>query len=70
MGSTSKELKDFCKVSIQPGETKTVTFHLTPKQLATWNESTHQWQMPGGKYKAYVCASSADIRGNLMFNVK
>ena len=65
-----KELKDFCKVSIQPGETKTVTFHLTPKQLATWNESTHQWQMPGGKYKAYVCASSADIRGNLMFNVK
>ena len=63
-----KELKDFAKVSLKPGETRTVTFHLTPQQLSTWDETTHQWQMPRGKYKAYVCASSADVRGTLLLD--
>lgn len=66
----AKELKDFIKVSLRPGETKTVTFHLTPQQLAIYDENVHQWQIPQGKYKAYVCASSADIRGTVTFEVK
>lgn len=60
-----KELKDFAKVSLQPGETKTVTLHIAPDDLRYWNESTHAWDVEPGQYTAYICASSADVRGTL-----
>lgn len=66
----AKELKDFVKISLQPGETKTVTFSITPQQLATWNETTHEWQMPQGKYKAYICASATDEQGAVTFTAE
>jgi beta-glucosidase len=64
-----KELKDFSKVSLKPGETKTVTLHFTLNDLRHWNEQIHDWQLTPGKYKAYVCASSADIRSTLPLRV-
>ena len=64
-----KELKDFAKVSLKPGETKTVTLHFTLNDLRHWNEQIHDWQLTPGKYKAYVCASSADIRSTLPLRV-
>src|SRR6185437_10237281 len=32
-----KELKGFSRITLRPRETKTVTFRLTPKDLAYWN---------------------------------
>jgi beta-glucosidase len=32
-----KELKGFSRISLQPGETKTVAFDITPEKLAFWN---------------------------------
>jgi len=33
-----KELRDFCKILIPAGESRTVTFTLTPRQLGYWHE--------------------------------
>ena len=61
----AKELKDFVKVNLKPGETKTVTFHVKPDRLAVWDEAAHAWLTPHDKMKAYICASSADVRGTV-----
>ena len=65
-----KELKNFTKVSLEPGETKTVSFDITPQDLQFFSEKKHDWTVEPGKFKAYVCASVEDVRGSLEFNFK
>ena len=60
-----KQLKNFHKIALQPGETKTATLRLTPKDLQTWDEQTHQWVVPTAAQRAYVGASATDIRGKV-----
>jgi beta-glucosidase len=42
-----KELKDFARVSLAPGESKTVTFRLTPDKLAFYNLNMERAVEPG-----------------------
>lgn len=63
-----KELKNFAKVSLKPGETKTVSMDITQQDLKFWDEATHAWKVEPGKFKAYVCASAEDVRGTVVFN--
>ena len=63
-----KELKNFAKVSLKPGETKTVSMDITRQDLKFWDETTHAWKAEPGKFKAYVCASAEDVRGTVVFN--
>lgn len=63
-----KELKNFAKVSLKPGETKTVSMDITQQDLKFWDETTHAWKAEPGKFKAYVCASAEDVRGTVVFN--
>jgi beta-glucosidase len=65
-----KELKGFRKVALNPGETKTVTFDITPEDLQFYSEAQHKWIAEPGKFKAYVCASSEDVRGTSEFELK
>ncbi len=58
----SKELKDFTKVSLLPGQTKQVTLTLTTQDLAYWDEVAHNWKTAPGRYHIYICASSSDVR--------
>ena len=57
-----KELKNFLKVSLAPGETKRVSISLERDDLRSWDEASHGWQAWTGGFVAYVGASSADIR--------
>lgn len=66
----AKELKGFEKVSLQPGETKTVSFTITAEDLKFWSEQTHGWTAEPGKFRAYVCASETDVRGTADFELK
>lgn len=66
----TKELRDFAKVALKPGETKHVTLHLTPQDLAYWDETTHSWTIEPAQYCAYVCASSEDVRGTVSLQIK
>lgn len=65
-----KELKHFAKVALAPGEEKSVTFTLTPDDLKFYDEASAAWKYEPGKFKAYVCASSADVRGVVPFEMQ
>lgn len=57
-----KELKEFAKVFLQPGETKTVTFSLNYRSFAYYNETAKDWFVESGVYHIQIGASSRDIR--------
>lgn len=57
-----KELKDFAKVSLLPGETKTITFALNYRSFAYFNETAKDWFVESGVYHILIGASSRDIR--------
>ena len=65
-----KELKHFAKVALAPGEEKNVTFTLTPDDLKFYDEASAAWKYEPGKFKAYVCASSTDVRGVVPFEMQ
>ena len=58
-----KELKGFAKVSLQPGETKTVSIPLDFRAFAYYDPAYKQWITEDGEFDILVGASSADIRG-------
>jgi beta-glucosidase len=62
-----KELKNFTKLSLKPGETKTATFRITEKDLMTWDEQTHNWKYEPTKFMAYIGASSNEIKSKISF---
>ena len=62
-----KELKNFTKLSLKPGETKTATFRITEKDLITWDEQTHNWKYEPTKFMAYIGASSNEIKSKISF---
>ena len=55
-----KELKDFVRVSIEPGETKTVTFKITPEKLAFYNREMKRVVEPG-TFQIMVGGNSMDL---------
>ena len=57
-----KELKGFEKISLKPGEAKTISFHLDQRSFAYWNTDTKEWYAPSGTYIISIGASSRDIR--------
>lgn len=57
-----KELKDFCKVELAPGEEKTVEFALSKRSFAWFSPKIHGWYAASGEYHILIGASSCDIR--------
>lgn len=57
-----KELKGFAKVTLEPGESRTVTLSLNRRSLAYWDDLTHRWVAEAGDFTVLVGSSSADIR--------
>ena len=57
------QLQGFARVSLQPGESKTVKVRLNTEQFGFYtNEGQRQWNIRPGIYTVKVAASSADIR--------
>ena len=57
-----RELKEFAKVALEPGETKTLAFTLSKRAFAYYEERVSDWIVPSSDYAVEVGASSADIR--------
>jgi len=55
-----KQLHGFERVSLAPGETKTVAFTLTPEDLQLLNQDMH-WVVEPGQFEIMVGKSSEDI---------
>ena len=57
------QLQGFARVSLQPGESKTVTMKLYTEQFGYYShEAQRQWNIAPGVFVVKVGASSADIR--------
>ena len=52
-----KELKDFKRITIKPGETANVTFTLSTNQLKFWNAQMQQVVEPG-QFKVWIATNS------------
>lgn len=65
-----KELKGFEKISLKPGEEKTVKFTVKPDDLKFYDDKTGSWRAEPGKFKAYIGSSSTDIRATVPFELK
>ncbi len=65
-----KELKGFKKISLEPGQTETVTFEISRDDLSYFDADKHAWVVEPGKFEALVGASSRDIRSKVAFKVK
>lgn len=57
-----KELKNFTKVFLAPGETKTVSLTLDRRDFAYWDDAHHDWRAAPGRYLLLVGSSSGDVR--------
>jgi beta-glucosidase len=57
-----KELKEFAKVFLLPGETKQTTLSLDRKSFAYFDSRTSQWRADPGGYVISIGASSRDLR--------
>ena len=55
-----KLLRDFDKIALQPGETRTVTLEVPVKELAWYNPDDSEWQTETMSYQVYVGGSSAE----------
>lgn len=63
-----KELKDFQKIELQPGESKQVTFTLTDDDLKFYNYDL-QWKSEPGEFKVYIGSNSRDVK-EIKFTLK
>ncbi|HMD60534.1 MAG TPA: glycoside hydrolase family 3 C-terminal domain-containing protein, partial [Opitutaceae bacterium] len=63
-----EELKDFARISVNPGETRTVTFTLGPDKLESYDISMRRTVQPGD-FEVLVGKSSSDVlRARLRVN--
>lgn len=56
-----RELKNFVKVSLAPGETKTVQMELNKRSFAWYNVKLHDWYAVSGTYEIQIGKSSREI---------
>ena len=54
-----RELKGFQKIFLEPGQRQTVTFSLTDRSFAVWQDG---WKIPAGKYTVCICGLTASIK--------
>jgi beta-glucosidase len=64
-----KQLQGFERISLNPGETKTVDFALPVEQLSYWNPSKHAYVINSGAFDVMIGSSSDDIRQKSHFEV-
>jgi beta-glucosidase len=57
-----KDLRGYRRVSLKPGEKRTVRFAVPVSSLAYWDDGTHRWIVESAPVKLQAGASSADIR--------
>jgi len=57
-----KQLVGFARITLAPGEQRSVTVHVDARQLSYWSVEAAAWVRATGERTAFVGASSRDIR--------
>ena len=55
-----KELKNFVKLNLAPGETQMAEFTITLDDLKYYSEALHGWTVEPGTFRAYLSTNSSD----------
>jgi beta-glucosidase len=66
----NKELKAFEKVGLAPGESKIITFNLTPRALSFYDPHQQAWMAEAGAFEVLVGSNSKDIRLQGRFDLR
>jgi beta-glucosidase len=61
-GKAPRRLAAWSKVTLAPGEAKTVALNLDPHVLKDWDSRAEAWRMAAGEYRIHVGGSAADDR--------
>jgi beta-glucosidase len=65
-----EELKAFAKTKLlKPGESQTITFEITSKDLASFDPANSSWIAEAGTYSLNIASSSADIKASRKFEL-
>jgi beta-glucosidase len=65
-----KELRGFQRITLQPGEKKTVRMPLKGNELTYWDAAAHSFVVEPDKLGIMLGASSADVRLEKTIEVK
>ena len=65
-----KELKGFEKITLKPGESKTVSFEINSDALSYYSVEDNGWKAEAGEFQALIGPSSEDIRATASFELK
>jgi beta-glucosidase len=57
-------LRGFDEVELDPGETKTVTFSLTRRDVSNWNTTSQNWEITDREKVVFVGSNVRDIHLN------
>jgi beta-glucosidase len=63
-------LRDFRRISLEPGRSTTVRLRIGPADVSTWETGRRRWTVRPGTYRVLVGASSADIRARGTLRVR
>ena len=67
----ARELKAFDKTDLlQPGASQTLTFRITPYELASFNIDANQWETASGSYTLYFSKNANDTETSASVNVR
>ena len=71
MKKPSEELKGFAKTNLlKPGQSQTITFTITPKDLSSFHTKSASWIAEAGNYTVKIGASSTDIKQTANFKLQ
>jgi beta-glucosidase len=65
-----EELKGFKRITLNPGETQTVTLKLAASALAYWDVAKHSFIVEKEPVQLMIGSSSADIKGQVIVEVR
>jgi beta-glucosidase len=65
-----RELKGFQRISLKPGETRTVQIPVKASALAYWDEKTGSFQVESEPVKVMIGESSADVKAEATIQVQ
>jgi len=68
-GEPPQSLRGFKKVSLNPGQSRSIVFTLSKKDVSIWDVVSDDWKVVQGKFSVFVGASSRDIRAGGSFQV-
>jgi beta-glucosidase len=65
-----KKLREFRRISLTPGESRTLTFELDESDFLFWSSKKEDWYLEPGEFEIQVGSSSEDIRLRKSIQIK